>query len=290
MTQGLNFYQWLICAFNRPFHKFKDPKKIAAFSLLEVALALVIMGIIATLTLPLLTSYQNYNRHKITQTNTTQLFDVLAAYVLKYGRLPGPSTPALKGTSIVYELDHLPVRIGIFPYKELGIPESVARDGYGNWYTYAVTSSLLKTKTDQEDLAHEIVAQESFLYHYCHQKKPDKTITLTSLKGDSVLNEPTAKNDFIAVLLISHGPHGSGAFHPTKNERLPVFNHNESELKNLNEDSAFFVRMDDDENSTFEHQVFWTTRNNLLAIYARCPCQRKQEKIQDDTRNVQPLF
>lgn len=261
-------------------------KKIPAFSLLEVALALIIMGIVATLTLPLLTSSQRFSRHKVTQTHTTQLFYVLAGYVLKYGMLPAPSLPTLEGRSIDYGDEMPKMNGGIIPYKELGLPEAVARDGYGNWFTYVVTPNLIKPAKKEQNFAENMVVGDGFQQQYCQKDKPKNPIILKSIAGESVLNELNTKNDYVAFILIGHGPHGSGAFHPLKNERLPVPGGNDSENENLNEDNIFVARMNDDSEPNFKHEVYWVTRNNLMAIYGQCPCQPKLNKFHKNATNL----
>lgn len=231
----------------------------------------MIAGIVISLTLPMLTTAQRSNRHQITQTHQHQLMQVLAAYVVKHDRLPIPSTPDKKGESVSLAKDDLLTlkAVGIIPYKELGISETMARDGHGHWFTYAVFPDLLTADPVGDRTDPKIIPNQ----YFCHQVVPKKTLELKSLAGIPLLREQKSTTDFIAVILISHGSNGSGAFHPTKNEHLPVSKDHFLEAKNSDNGLEFVARTKDDNSHTFDHDIFWVTRNNLLAVYGKCPCQ-----------------
>lgn len=244
--------------------------KLSGFSLIEVAFVLLIVGIAASLTFPLLTASQTLERHKVTKAHQDQIFRALAGYVLKYYCLPSPSTPELIGKQ------GKPCKnrqeracVGIIPYQELGLSESVARDGHSRWFTYAVAKKL--TREGNENTPSMIEAaggSEADKVGFCNV--PSQGINLTSLSGVSILGE-SSKKDFIAVVLISHGPKGAGAFQSTTSERLHA--EHPLELKNSTTDNAFFIRTSQDADPKFTHEVYWVTRNNLMAIYGKYPCQ-----------------
>lgn len=253
------------------YSQLKKYKKLPGFSLIEAALTLVIAGIMISLTLPALMTAQRSNRHQITQTHQQQLMQVLAGYVVKHDRLPAPSTPDRKGESVNTATDDLVISkmVGIIPYKELGIPETMARDGHGHWFTYAVLPDLVEKSNSQDKLNPETISN----LYFCHEVRVKKMIELKSIAGDWLLKNQESTTDFIALVLISHGSKGSGAFHPTKNERLSISKEHTLEAKNANNELEFVVRTNDDINHVFDHDVFWVTRNNLLALYGKCPCQ-----------------
>lgn len=246
--------------------------KLPGFSLMEAAFYLLIIGIAASLTVPLLTASQKLERHKVTQAHQDQIFHALAGYVLKYNGLPEPSTPELagkKGTSC-YKQQQGQVCVGILPYQELGLSESIARDGHGNWFTYAMAKSLL-TNDARGHQSDNVAKKASF----CHIKPPG--IRLTSLAHVPVLAEKDDKDnhDFIAIVLVSHGPKGTGAFHPTQNKRLDA-EHPQEQMNSI-ADNTFVMRTSQDTNSDFKHEVYWVTRNNLMAVYGKYPCRSMLE-------------
>lgn len=231
-------------------------QKIAGFSLIETAIALLIFGIIASLALPLLTTSQSLQRQKITEANQNNLFSVLGAYVLAKGHLPSPSLPSLAGKS------NFQKNIGIIPYVELGIPESFAKDGYGNWFTYAINPALLNSRNS-----------DSFspLHGFCFKKSSGIGLNLKNLSEAWAFDESQKDSgDFIAIVLISHGPKGTGAFQAIEDKRLPVFDTREK--NNSGSESFFYYKSATDADSEFSHKVYWVTRNNLMAIYAKTPC------------------
>ncbi|WP_032112895.1 type II secretion system protein [Candidatus Paracaedibacter symbiosus] len=256
----------------------KIQRKIPGFSLIEAAFVLLIAGIVASLTLPLLSTSRQLERHKITETNQMQLFQALAGYVLKYNQLPLPSRPELEGEKgLKCHGRTTSACVGIIPYQELGLPESVARDGHGNWFTYVVESVLTSQMDGINKLPEIFGVKQSSLqgpnggWNYFCQIPVKGNIKLDSLKNTPIF-QPT-ENDYIAVILISHGPKGTGAFHRTKDERLPV--EHEAEKKNADANLEFKASIGSDKTSDFTHQVYWVTRNNLMAIYAQTPCQAK---------------
>lgn len=255
--------------------------KFSGFSLIEIAFVLLIMGITASITFPFLTASQKLERHKVTESHHDQIFRALAGYVLQYRGLPQPSTPELAGKEGTSCYDqHEPVCVGILPYQELGLSESIARDGYGNWFTYAMAKGLVSKHMQGNNIADNKWEKKA---DFCFVKVPG--ITLNSLAGEPLL--PQKAKDFIAVVLISHGSKGAGAFHPTTSDRLPV--EHPLEIKNSIDYNDFVMRTSQDTDAKFTHEVYWITRNNLMSIYGKYPCQRKDNFL-EHTLDVVPAL
>lgn len=254
-------------------------KKIPGFSLIETAFVLLIAGIIAGLTFPLLSATRQLERQKITQNNQESLLHALAGYVLKYNHLPAPSMPESEGKGYCNSLEKS-VCVGIIPYQDLGISEAAAKDGYGNWFTYVVGAKLTGAGGTNNYGSDVISMQKN---SFCQISSSG--INLTTLAKKPVL-EPAEKitehdKDHIAVILISHGPKGSGAFCQRKNQRLAV-QYPALENENTTESTQFLTRSNNDDKSDFTHQVYWLTRNNLMAVYAKHPCQSEYNSSLSD--------
>lgn len=270
------------------------PRCAPGFSLIELSIVLVIMGTLAGLGLPLLTTGMMHHKVQTTHNHQNQVTIALAAYVLQHHKLPLPADPAapdkqIKNLSAGRSIE------GIIPYRVLGLREEVAKDGFKNWMTYVVSSSyFLEGKKEDADVNQYHRPQRQIkiemnddekkeaprppqqvekhpLDSFCNPKKGAKAIDLNlqTETGHSVLdNEKTS----IAFILISHGPQGSGAYcvNGTR-DRYPTLHPLEAE--NTNDDLKFITRpLVFDGEQAFTHRVAWETAHNLMAIHAKNPC------------------
>lgn len=160
--------------------KTEQQKRTAGFTLIEIAIAMMIVGI---LLVPALQMYNIHQKQKISAKTTNSLSitqSALGKYVARYGRYPLPADPGIalnaagSGQSVVgpvatpctatvttvcitntNSVDTLAdvdavadnVLIGEIPYATLGIPYQATLDGYGYKMKYAVTANLTATAT-----------------------------------------------------------------------------------------------------------------------------------------------
>jgi len=170
----------------------------AGFSLLEVAIVLVILGIIGGMSLPLLMAHLNRNTHLKTRSHQDYALNAIAAYVEKNRRFPCPADPQVTGPE--YGAAQVQCRNqkakGILPFKTLGIGEAYARDGFKRLMTYVIEPELTKKDTTL-------------------QNERGGFITVKNEEGESVLAVPLKDDrnpNAIAFVLISHGESGMGAY------------------------------------------------------------------------------
>ncbi|MDR2412328.1 MAG: type II secretion system GspH family protein [Holosporales bacterium] len=105
------------------------------FSLLEVAIALMVLGVLSSILIGSVRTTQRHMQLRTTQERMEMIFASLAAYALRHARLPLPCDPQ-DGSSYV----------GKVPCQDLGLPPYVAQDGWGQAFFYAVQETLTKTK------------------------------------------------------------------------------------------------------------------------------------------------
>lgn len=113
-----------------------ETRRQRGFSLVELALALVILGLLlGGLLLPLSTSMENTAR-RATRAQLDQLIDTLAGFAMSYGRLPCPdsSRPADGIEDRLH--DGCRARQGVLPWRTLG---STGRDAWGRHFLYVVS-------------------------------------------------------------------------------------------------------------------------------------------------------
>ncbi len=126
------------------------------FSLLELSIALAVIGIVVAGGLSMSTSMVDRTAYVQTGNQMDEVDKALAAFVSVNNRLPCPADPALAigdanfgreqaacaGTATAVGTGAKNVRIGALPVRTLGLRDRMAADEYGNRYTYAVTENL----------------------------------------------------------------------------------------------------------------------------------------------------
>jgi prepilin-type N-terminal cleavage/methylation domain-containing protein len=135
-----------------PSRQHKHLKRQQGFSLIELSIALTIIGVIVAGGLSLSTSMVDRQAYVETNNQMDEVETAIAAYVAINGHIPCPSDPALAinaagfGTetdcsiaAVGGVIDAGAVRIGGLPVRELGLRDRFSADDYGNRYTYAVT-------------------------------------------------------------------------------------------------------------------------------------------------------
>lgn len=170
----------------------------AGFSLLELAIVLVILGIIGGMSLPLLTSHISRTAVVKTRSHQDYALNAIAAYVEKNRRFPCPADPQVMGVD--YGVSQVQCRNqkakGILPFKTLGISEVHAKDGFKRLMTYGVEPELTKKDTTL-------------------QNERGGYITVKNDTEASVIATPQRDDrnpNYVAVILISHGESGIGSY------------------------------------------------------------------------------
>jgi prepilin-type N-terminal cleavage/methylation domain-containing protein len=122
------------------------------FTLVEMAVVLVIIGLVILTVFPALTAARSGSQRAVTQSNLQSLMLATAAYVQANGCVPCP-TPAPvfgNGFGVVagstanpqQTCGACPTAEGIPPYMSLGLPASTAHDGWGHWISMRVDPAL----------------------------------------------------------------------------------------------------------------------------------------------------
>lgn len=240
--------------------KYKLFPFLRGFTLIEVAISLIVFGIILGFGIPTIKSLYHYQKAQDTKERQNQLLAILAAYALKEKRLPCPSDPSntanlgLAQTSC-YQASQAQ---GIVPYKTLGLSPKMAKDGHNNWFTYAVSPDLTQIGLKAIAINPDSIYSEEETF--CGVTVETKI----NIYNNPNQNETMAKD--IALVILSHGPSGEGAYKSQGIGRIPVTSNNQSKFKNSDGDLNFVDLSSEDE-------LMWITRDNLVSIYGRRPCK-----------------
>ncbi len=219
------------------------PRTFPAFSLIEIAIVLIIMGLVSGMAFPMLKGMLDCQKATITDQNQEKILYALANYAAQNQALPCAANPEnLSGEQESAR------RRGIVPYATLGLPESIAKDGYCRWFTYVVDdyyTTLL------------ISSSQRPTNKLCEKKTSPYPLKIKGKQAD------------IAVILISHGLQGRGAY-PDPSAAPPQ---GQDEIQNSRSDDEIIDRpLSQDPLNPFSHKVIWVTAQNLLATYAHAPC------------------
>lgn len=204
------------------------------FLLLELALALMVLGMILGPSLTAFRTYQRMRQERVTREHQRIIVQALAHHLSQYGFIPYPAEimdPAhLKGKG--RESWRGPkMAVGIVPYGSLGLPAHVAKDGYHYWMTYVVDSMW----TIRGYQTHGVLCK-------CLFESPSR---LDLQEGDvrsvtsSMTMAPSKGYGGVAVILVSHGPQGRGSL-LENGTRIPLLSHSGRCKRQNCQDSLFF--------------------------------------------------
>lgn len=235
-------------------------RDISGFSLIEIAIVLIIIGLISGMSLPALRSMRDWQKAATTAQNQEKILYALASYAIQNRSLPYAANPTnFSGKQDIGARR----RRGIVPYADLGLPESVAKDGYHHWITYVMDHdyATLPEKPYGKSTIYQLKNRLCEMPQYA-----------TYLHLNPLHIKNGQKN--IALALISHGVEGKGAYPDPLGSGLM----GSDEKQNATSDNEIIDRpLSQDPQDPFSHKVVWVTASNLLATYGRSPCPPLEE-------------
>ena len=254
--------------------------KFKAFSLLETAITLAILGLLTSIIFPIYKIISHYKEKITNEEKYNYIRTSMQSYLLRHGKLPFAADQ--EGISKPNML------IGFIPYKTLGIKKSYMFDAKNNFFTYAVnknftntnipiitslkTPPLANTKTFcrlykfhnneiilyddiEENLSlfeeeKNIILQDDYFYIMLPQKKFKSIHEMNQWLKDSLeKKEEKYKNkNAIAWILISHGKNKTSC----------------SQMNKI-QSPKFCLLPNKNEQQNFSDQVFYQTRFDMAA-------------------------
>lgn len=318
--------------------------KEQGMTLVEVAIAVCVLGIMMAGALDVQARVGRQQQIDATYDNMDAVIQALSIYVETAGRLPCPADPAagdvttgwergVKTEDLQVAAGHFPAghcdpktRNGIVPYMTLGLPRQTALDGWGRYFTYAV-SPVFARSNDQAAAAadtgkvhgrcrhpgwvspYDRYNRNAIKARFCcaDQQSPafdnDTDLIITHTAGGAALSPvrtPGDKSNYDdltktttftsgetnvpfmdttpieapALVLISHGPDGKGAWlgNGTANRYDPP--ESGPELNNASDGQVF---VDGPWNlvpgpAYFDDIVRWMTQDGIIAAHGALSC------------------
>ncbi|MBY0429100.1 MAG: type II secretion system GspH family protein [Alphaproteobacteria bacterium] len=193
----------------------------SGFSLAEAAMVLAVMAVVIGALVPSFLSIRVAEQVRATSQNLKTVMNTIAGFVQSSGCVPCP-VPAERAYDIsahgnVAGGDGIKLcggctrAVGLLPFRSLGLPESLAKDAYGHWLTYAVDITLAGYIPTLPNI--QPVADKGLC-----------SVTFASANPVHVTLSNSSPQNNIAVLLLSHGANGYGAYKNqpgSSNDRLP---------------------------------------------------------------------
>ena len=126
------------------------------YVLVDLALTVVVIGILIAVGIPMYKSYSQRDAVIQTEKRMDIIAHAFSNYIQMRWRLPCPADPNETAQAFGTErtggcTGAISDRYGIIPYRTIGIPEQYARDGYGNFMTYVVSPDFTSVKVIQDD-------------------------------------------------------------------------------------------------------------------------------------------
>jgi prepilin-type N-terminal cleavage/methylation domain-containing protein len=208
------------------------------FTLLEMAVVLVIVGLLLGGLLNSLGALQAQQREQQTRHDLEEIREALITFAVVNRRLPCPAAPATADTVVGAGLERAPTAAGctggasgVLPWATLGLPQT---DAWGRRYTYRVTPAFSRSLP---------------------------AITLTTI-GDNTVNNRAgvAIAPQVAAVIVSHGANARGS--RGKSGVQAAVGTDPSEIENANGNTVF---VDDTPTQNFDDLVTWVPPSILMS-------------------------
>lgn len=207
----------------------KSARAKRGFTLVEMAFVMVVIGLVMLTVLPALQVARVAAQAEATNANLRSLMTATAAYVQANGCLPCPANPATTGSNFgrvglsasSTACGSCAEAEGIAPFVSLGLPASIAHDGWGHWISMRVDPALttLQTTSGTSVFVPPFAACTSTDVGngVCTAAELGLSAKGFCRSGLATSNRitvatPAGASQQAAVLLVSHGRDGYGSF------------------------------------------------------------------------------
>lgn len=206
----------------------------AGFTLLEMAVIVVVSGIVLAFLGSALLAFLRENEIKTTESRLVQIEEAITRFLSDNGRYPCPASRFEGSEALEFGREVTPttcnignhlgttrrtnatgsIRIGAVPNRSLNLSDDLAVDGWGRKFTYVVTGDLATPQNYQADAG--------------------------EINVDNISVGPNLTD--VHYVVISHGPTGAGGFSagPSNTRYIPCPTLNTRDRENCDDDDFTF--------------------------------------------------
>jgi prepilin-type N-terminal cleavage/methylation domain-containing protein len=254
------------------------------FTLVEMAMVVLIIGLVMLTVFPALTSLRAAAQRGATDQNLQTVMRAVAIYAQNNGCLPCP-TPAsttgngfgqVRGDTAADRCGSCVNPEGIPPFAALGIPANLAKDGWGRWLTMRIDPNLAVNCADKSLSNYALYCATDITLKGLCASGVNKTARVLVQQPNSTIRQSAA------VVLVSHGANGYGAFvakastigasgRPSVAANLVAActDSEPTERCNFDGNSVFYAGTP---GSNFDDLLLYYDRNNLVSLFGTAGC------------------
>lgn len=207
------------------------------FTLLEMAIVLVIVGLLLGGLLGSLNAMHSVQNEKNTRAQLDEIREALITFAIVNRRLPCPAAPGTPESTAGAGLERAPTAAGctggaagVLPWATLGLSQT---DSWGRRFSYRVSPAFARSAP---------------------------AITLASTGDNTIQNlSLVAVATQVPAVVVSHGPNPAGS--RNRQGTLAAAGANAGEVENSDADATFVA---DSPGSAFDDQVVWIPPTILL--------------------------
>lgn len=233
------------------------------FTLVEMAMVLMIVGLLLGGLIPTLTAQMESQRISETRKQMDEIQQALIGYAIINGRLPCPADPTIATGQGGAGAERTPPctgndSAGVLPWATLGVDET---DAWGNRYTYRVSSDFADAvgTTFGEDIAYGCVSTRICTPANTPQYSSFALCSCGTLNVRSAATGGTSVAIDAPVVIISHGKNSAGAY-TQQGTQLPASS-DADEQENSDGNTNYVSHTP---TPSFDDEIVWLSNNILL--------------------------
>ncbi len=231
----------------------RSPLRSPGFTLVEIAVVIVVLGLLLTMLVGMSASLLSQQRIQTTRTRLANIDAALTLYVSQYKRLPCPADGTLASSNPASGVENAIAgtprtcvanqQYGVVPWTALGLAAGDAVDGWGTRFTYRVGPDLVADNAMDFSSCDPAGGDTTVLTTapYCttagtgttqcntanlstHCTAPSTALTpdtpsgkglvVENLAGTVVMDPAATPSTGAAYVVISHGAEGGGGYGP----------------------------------------------------------------------------
>lgn len=230
-------------------------KNTSGFTLVEMAIVLMIVGLLLGGLIPALSAQMESQRINETRKSMGEIQDALTGFAIANGRLPCPADPAIAAGQAGAGAERSPPcsgtdSAGVLPWATLGVNET---DAWGNRYTYRVT-----------DYFADSIASATFGGGCSPSPAPALSSFALCSSGNLDVKAAAGGTNVAAnvpAVIISHGKNSAGAY-TQLGAQLP--SGSDADEQENSDGSANLNYVSHTPTPSFDDQVVWLSGNILF--------------------------